>query len=100
MHRLGLQYGVSLSARGLEAEFVADRQMDHDGDRVAGLDRRGHDSGEPHATIPSTKQAGAARRARASSAWVVASPSGQGPASLCSWTSMPSARNSVTRARL
>jgi len=41
-YRLGLKYGVPLPARGIEAELIADRQMDHDADCVAGLDRRGH----------------------------------------------------------
>ena len=43
MHRLGLQQGEPLPSCRLEAEFVADRQMNHDGDRVTGLDRCGHD---------------------------------------------------------
>jgi hypothetical protein len=43
MHRLRLKHGEPLASRRLEAELVADRQMNHDGDRVTGLDRCGHD---------------------------------------------------------
>ena len=59
----------------VEAELVADREMYHDRDLRPDSTAAATTSGEPQATIPSTRQAGAARSARDSSAWVEASPS-------------------------